>query len=231
MLGAVAEWLPASVAGVELDPTAVGGEKILFWPRIPKSADIVQYASATQGTKRGDASIAWKFLNLPSVRSSATVKVHIRVLVPPSSTSRLMLPRASNSTVSIKYAETLPDLESSKAKVQAQCIESRRRGKGFNYNWEHNDEKNEWYKVDRKKAIGAPCQSFLFELGETSWSPPESVLLERSKDTELSLKPGLYDFLIDNWQLFKDGSEADEVPYCSDPESFSWDIRDATHII
>lgn len=65
MLDAVAEWLSSSVAGVSLAPTTVGGEEILFWPRIPTSAAKVQYASATQGTKRGDASIAWEFLDLP----------------------------------------------------------------------------------------------------------------------------------------------------------------------
>ena len=96
MLGAVAEWAASSVAGVSLAPTTLGGQELLFWPRIPTSALVVQYASATQGTKRGDASIAWEFMNLPENKTaydSALVQVHIRVLVPPGSTATLRLPR------------------------------------------------------------------------------------------------------------------------------------------
>lgn len=236
MLGAVAEWLPASVAGVQLDPKAVGGDKVLFWPRIHTSARIVQYASATQGTKRGDASIAWEFLNVPPEDSrdydSAVVKVHIRVLVPPASTARFMLPSASDGNVVVKFAEKLPNLKMAKSKATTECDQMRRSGRGFEYNWEFDPSKKEWRKVHRKKAIGTRCKSFLFNpsLQETRWSPPESVPLERNRDTEISLNAGLYDFVIDKWQLSKDGNVT-SASYCSDPDSFSWDIHDATHII
>jgi hypothetical protein len=46
MLGAIAEWMPSAVAGVSLFPTTVGGRHILFWPRFPNSAAMLQYASA-----------------------------------------------------------------------------------------------------------------------------------------------------------------------------------------
>jgi hypothetical protein len=52
MLGAVAEWLVSSVAGVSLAPTAIGGKQLLFWPRIPTSAVIVQHASNARHQKR-----------------------------------------------------------------------------------------------------------------------------------------------------------------------------------
>ena len=81
MLGAVAEWSPSAVAGVSLAPTTVGGRELLFWPRIPTNAKVVKYASASQGTKRGDAAIAWKFEGLEDgQKTSNSVDVHIRFL-------------------------------------------------------------------------------------------------------------------------------------------------------
>jgi len=237
MLGGVAEWLPTSVAGVSLAPTTVGGQELLFWPRIPSSATNVQYASATQGTKRGDASIAWEFLDLPKNRSSydsAVVKVHLRILVPPGSTARLLLPNVREGDTVIKFAKELPDLEIAKSAAAATCNASRRRGLGFSYNWEFDSTKAVWHKVNRKKAIGTPCGSFLFHfsLAGTKWSPAESISLEEGKGTELSMYPGFYDVIIDNWRLTKDADTANaSVAYCSDPETFSWDIDDATHII
>ena len=46
MLGASAEWMASSVAGVSLYPTTSGGKEVLFWPRFPNSAKDLQYASA-----------------------------------------------------------------------------------------------------------------------------------------------------------------------------------------
>jgi hypothetical protein len=250
MLGAVAEWLSSSVAGVSLAPTTVGGEAILFWPRIPTSAVIVQYASATQGTKRGDASIAWEFLHLPEDErsyDSAVVKVHIRVLVPPSSTATLKLPACDglkDEGSVVKYAEKLPDLEMAKLNAASECAERRRAGKGFHYNWDYDRQKKEWSKVYNGKAIGTPCKNYLFDthLSKTQWSSSKPILFgdsDGAMEIELALDAGLYDFVIDKWQLVK---EIEDMPgygaytgdvgsYCSDPDTFSWDVNDATHII
>jgi alpha-L-rhamnosidase len=46
MLGASAEWMASSVAGVSLLPTTTGGREVLFWPRFPNSAKNLEYASA-----------------------------------------------------------------------------------------------------------------------------------------------------------------------------------------
>lgn len=240
MLGAVAEWLPSSVAGIEVDPRTTGGQELLFWPQVPRTltaASIVQYASATQGTKRGDASIAWEFLNplFSSItRNSDAVKVHIRVLVPPSSIARLILPKMRDISAIIKYAKNIPDLEVPKAFVERECAARRKSGQGFNYNWEYDRAKQEWSNIHRPKAIGTPCKSFLFSshLSAFHWSLPESIPLERHKDTELSLYPGLYDLVIDKWKLTNDGTnKTDSELYCSDSSTFLWDIDDATHII
>eukprot|EP00804_Cyclotella_cryptica_P003648 CCRYP_002212-RD/>CCRYP_002212-RD protein AED:0.38 eAED:0.38 QI:0/0.4/0.16/0.83/0.4/0.16/6/0/804 len=95
MLGALAEWMSSSVAGVALHPTTTGGRRVLFWPRFPKSAGMIQHASATQGTQIGDFAIAWRFENLPSDKSlynAASVKIRIRFLIPPGGEAILRLP-------------------------------------------------------------------------------------------------------------------------------------------
>ena len=239
MLGAVAEWLASSVAGVSLDPKTVGGEQVLFWPRIPTSARIIQYASATQGTKKGDASIAWEFSNhRPSNKmyDSDVVMVHIRVLVPPGGTATLKLPSVKGrGTALVKFAEKLPDLESAKSSAKATCDMKRKAGNGFDYNWEFDRNKKEWSKVHRKKAIGTPCKNFLFDprLNGIHWSSSESVPLETDKGIDLSLHAGFYDVVIDKWPLTaEDLIDVNETEgFCSQPDTFSWEINDATHII
>ncbi len=191
-----------------------------------------------QGTKRGDAAIAWEFLDLPedTARSydTAVVKIHLRILVPPGSSARVLLPRVQQGSAEIKYAQTLPDLEKSKEEAANECTKKRKAGMGFEYNWEFNNSTREWRKVHRKKAIGTPCKSFLFDvhLDEIHWSTPESIPLTIDKDTEISVQPGLFDFVIDPWKLMKELHSADaSVSYCTDPDTESWDIKDATHII
>jgi len=227
-----------------LAPTTLGGQEVLFWPRIPTSAVVVQYASATQGTKRGDASIAWEFLNLPEEKSSydsAVVKVNIRVLVPPGSTATLRLP-SYGSGVSIKYAERMPDLGKAKSAAARECAERRKAGMGFDYNWEYNRTKQEWNKFHNGKAIGTPCRSYLFSprLEETQWSHSKAVAVGNGgKEIEVDLDPGFYDVLMDQWKLTqeiedKPGYSAfsgDLGSYCSDPDTYSWKVTDATHLI
>jgi hypothetical protein len=233
MLGAVAEWLSSSVAGVELDPKTVGGRHLLFWPQIPTSTRHLQFASSIQGTKRGDASIAWEFLD---VHESEVVIVHIRILVPPSSSARFIIPGLKNiSKVAISFAARIPDLDMVRKLADKECAKRRNEGRGFNYNWEFDRTKQEYKKVGRKKAIGTPCASFLFDtnLKGTHWSSPEYVRLERNEQNELVLSPGLYDISIDNWKLTKGdvAKTIDPDVYCSDSNTVSWDIDDATHII
>jgi hypothetical protein len=164
MLGAISEWAVSSVAGVSLAPTTIGGKELLFWPRVPKSAVIVQYASASQGTKRGDAAIAWEFLGLPKNKTlldSGVVEVHIRILVPPSSVAILRLPCYGNG-VSIKYAQQLPNLEKAKSDATVVCTMRRSAGMGFHYNWEYNKVKQEWSKFYNKKINRHSMQELSF---------------------------------------------------------------------
>lgn len=238
MLGAVAEWCPSSVAGVSLDPRAVGGEILLFWPRIPRSATVVQFASATQGTKRGDASIAWQFLDLPADESayeSAVVEVHIRIVVPPSSSGTLRLPMYGGEAA-ISYAERMPNLDEAKTSAERECAKRRKAGMGFDYNWEYDSAKKEWSKFRNGKAIGTPCPSFLFgsSLNEARWSHAESISLgdvNGGRDVEVELATGVYDIVIDRWQLIKEIPDKALTNYCSDPDTFTWDVNDATHLI
>ena len=245
MLGAVAEWASSSVAGVSLAPTTIGGQELLFWPRIPTSAVVIQYASATQGTKRGDASIAWEFLDLPKDKrsyDSAVVRAHMRVLVPPGSTAVLRL-STYGSGIFIRYAEQMPEMDKAKSSAASECAERRKAGKGFNYNWEYDRIKHEWNKFYNGKAIGTPCRSYLFDpqLSQTQWSRSEPIIAGNSggKDVELALEPGLYDIIMDQWRLVKEiedspgygAYEGELGPYCSDPDTFSWDVNDATHLI
>lgn len=51
MLGASAEWMASSVAGVSLSPTTFGGKEVIFWPRFPNSAQDLTYASAVRNHK------------------------------------------------------------------------------------------------------------------------------------------------------------------------------------
>jgi hypothetical protein len=244
MLGAVSEWIVSSVAGASLAPTTIGGRELLFWPRIPTSAVIVQYASAIQGTKRGEASVAWEFQGLPDDKSlfdSAEVKVRIRVLVPPASTATLRLP-THGSGISIKYAYQMPDLEKAQTVANTKCSRRRRDGMGFHYNWEYDRVKKEWSKFYNRKSIGTPCRSYLFEteVSQARWSPLESIPARRNgKETEIELASGLYDVAIERWKLVKELEDrpgygnysGDLGPHCSDSDTFTWDVNDATHMI
>ena len=95
------------------------------------------------------------------------------------------------------------------------------------------------------KAIGTPCDSHLFGLEEQQivWSESETIFPDNKGmpdfDLELPLEPGLYDIQMDNWQL---SPEIEDVPgynkydgsivrYCSRPDTFKWELDDATHII
>ncbi|EED93707.1 predicted protein [Thalassiosira pseudonana CCMP1335] len=118
MLGAVAEWMSSSAAGVALYPTTTGGKKALFWPRFPKSATTLEYASAVQGSLGGDYAIAWRFEELPSDKSeynSAVVKIRIRLLIPPGNEGvlRLPLPSSESTSVSIRHSLLMPNRKES----------------------------------------------------------------------------------------------------------------------
>ncbi|KAL7551332.1 hypothetical protein ACHAWF_014525, partial [Thalassiosira exigua] len=256
MLGASAEWMVAAVAGVELSSTTVGGREVLFWPRFPNSARTVRYASATQGTRRGDFSIAWEFRGLPEEEGpsydSATVGIHIRLFVPPDGRAVFRLPEHSDgqgADSKIRRAKLLPDIEKAKSLSSKECNERRRARMGFDHNWEYDRKNQTWARIFRKKAIGTACRSFLFHpsLDDIAWGPPESVSGTSDNGVELELGPGLYDVSVDRWQLkpevkgarkdWRIGSmeefygSADIGPYCSDVDSFDWNIHDASYLI
>lgn len=243
MLGASAEWMASAVAGVGLHSKTTAGKEVLFWPRFPNSASTILYASATQGTRRGDFSIAWRFEDLPmdhDLHDSAVVKMHIRLYVPPDGNAIFRLPEYNNGgevDSVIKYAIQFPDIEQIKAFSSEECNKDRKAKKGFNYNWEYDNKEGLFVKVYRKKAIGTPCRSFLFHSSlDVAWSSPETMRGSSKVGYELDLKPGLYDVMVDNWQLkpevkgtkewriasIKDfyRSVQDIGPYCSDSDTF-----------
>ena len=257
MLGAAAEWMVSAVAGVELEPTTTGGKEVLFWPRFPNSANTLEYAGATQGTRRGDFSIAWEFLDLPTedkaMYDSATVKIHIRAYVPPDGKAVLRLPEYSNGEgvdSTLKKALVFPDMEEAKMLASEECM-SRRKSKqhGFGYNWEFDEKSMLWKKVDRTKSIGTPCRHILFhpQLDSVEWDKPITTPGSSENGVEVILAPGLYDVVVDNWQLKpevkgnkkewrigdrKEYYTSDDLgPYCADSDSFDWDIGDASHLI
>ena len=143
MLGATAEWMVSAVAGVALSPTTVGGREVLFWPRFPNSARTIRHAGATQGTRRGDFSIAWRFEGLPEDEEdydTAVVGIRIRLFVPPDGRAVFRLPEYINGVGvdSIrKYATLLPDMETTRAASSKECESKRRAKKGFDYNWDY----------------------------------------------------------------------------------------------
>lgn len=246
MLGAAAEWMVAAVAGIALAPKTLGGREILFWPRIPTSAHLVQYASAIQGTKRGDASIAWELRDSTtgalSSSNSSIAMVHLRLLVPPGSTATLRLPSDHGGERWIKHAERMPDFEKSKAAAAKKCAERRKAGMGFSYNWEYDRLKKEWTKFHNGKAIGTPCRSYLFGFGvdEIQWSASQAldVINSGHGKTETAIEPGLYEVMIDEWKLMKKIEDSQGYqgyqghdPSCSDPDNLAWDVLDATHLI
>ena len=248
MLGALAEWMSSSAAGVSLFPTTVGGRHALFWPRFPKSAAMLEYASATQGSSIGDYSIAWRFENLPedkSQYSSAEVSVRIRVLIPPGGKGTLRLPRMtySKTTVVLRQAEIFPDLINANLLASLKCSKRRQRRLGFPYSWEYNRDKKQWYKLASGKAIGTPCESYLFSVMPAQHS--ETDISDDVRDgKDKNLHPGLYEIVFDKWQLepevegtgrignIPEYYNSDDIgPYCEDSSTFEWDINDATHII
>lgn len=242
MLGASAEWMVSAVAGVSLHPMTTGGKQVLFWPRLPNSAKTLEYAGATQGTRRGDFSIAWRFEGLPEDSGqydSALVQVHIRLFVPPDGMSVFRLPEYSNGEgveSVIKFATKLPDIKDIKSSSSEQCEVRRKAKKGFNYNWEFDREKATWVKVERKKTIGTPCESFLFHstLDDIAWSSEETIPGVSDNGFEVELGPGIYDVMLDKWQLKPEvkGTGTDwrigsvknlvstDTPYCSDSDTF-----------
>lgn len=170
--------------------------------------------------------------------------------MPPDGTAFFRLPEYSNgegANASIKYATVIPNLVEVGNLSNEECQARRKAKMGFNYNWEFDRKKSQWLKVSRKKTIGTPCQSFLFHssLGDVKWSSTEIIANSQSNGVEVPLSPGLYDLIIENWQLKPEvesdngriGSlpvyyESEDVgPYCADNVTFDWDIEDATHLI
>lgn len=121
---------------------------------------------------------------------------------------------------------------------------------GFGYNWEFDQETMLWEKIERNKAIGTPCRHFLFHsnLANVEWDEPVTAPGVSDNGIEVTLSPGLYGVVVDNWQLKPEVTKETEKdwrigdrkeyyttedlgPYCADSDSFDWDISDATHLI
>ena len=252
MLGAMAEWMPSAAAGVSHHPTTTGGRKMLLWPRFPKSATTLEYASAVQGSIKGDFSIAWRFEDLPSDKSlynSAIVNIRIRLLIPPSGEGvlRLPVPGSRLTTTSIRKAlGRFPDVGWAMSAAINECSDRRKARLGFPYSWEYDRDKKQWYRLESSKSIGTPCSSYLFHpsLDGTKWSSGTDTSRLVSQRIDELLGPGLYDILISDWQLEPEVEGTGRLgnlpeyykkdnlgPYCSDSSTFEWDIEDATHII
>lgn len=252
MLGAVAEWMSASAAGVSLFPKTVGGRKMLFWPQFPHSAHTVKFASAEQGSARGDFAIAWRFEGLPDDESqydSAVISIRIRLLVPPSGEADLRFPfaQSSTTTATIRHASAMPDISYARSEAKKDCEERRRKKLGFHYNWDYDRETQKWFKRLNGKAIGTPCNSFLFHpsIDKTEWGESTSKTQHLTDKNSEYISPGLYEVLIKDWPLEKEvegtgrignipeyfKAEGDIGPYCRDEQDFEWQIEDATHII
>lgn len=217
-----------------------------------KSASIVTYASAEQGSLRGDYAIAWRYQGLPDDKSqynSAVVSIQIRILIPPSSKGvlRLPLPPSSSTTAIIRSAQKLPDVSSARGAAKKKCEERRGKKLGFPYNWDYDRSKQEWFKRYSSKTIGTPCDSFLFHqlMDSTDWTGEQSITKNLHSRSEQSLVPGLYEVVLKDWPLEKEEvsnnrhprigniniAHGNHGPYCADPNQAEWDIADGTHII
>ena len=119
---------------------------------------------------------------------------------------------------------------------------------GFPYSGEYDRLKKQWFKLESGKAIGTPCESYLFHptLHDTKWSDESDVSRLFMRRIDEFIAPGLYDILISNWQLESEVEGTGRIdnlpeyftkdsfklgPYCSDCSTFEWNINDATHTI
>jgi hypothetical protein len=245
--------MPSSVAGLSLHPTTSGGRKVLFWPQFPKSAATLEFASTMQGSPRGDFALAWEFIDLPEDSDkydSALVSIRIRLMIPPGGEGALRLPLyfQKKGSASIRRAQFFPDVGGARLSASVECAKRRERRMGFPFSWEYDKDKKQWYKLESSKAIGTPCRSFLFHPKlSIQWEQEEHTPInniEGSSSKDHPLGPGLYQVIISGWQLEKEAESEDRIgafshyfqmddvgPYCSDPDTFEWDIDDATHII
>jgi hypothetical protein len=213
----------------------VGGQDLVFWPRIPKDSGVVEYASAEQGTKRGDAAIAWKF----QTNGNAT-KVYIRILVPPSSKATLQLDAAARK-VTVTTAKTMPDLSGAHNNAKTTCQKRRALSQyGFPYFYHYDRLTEEWTKVKQPQKTGTSCTSFLWDIDNKSlewvsypWNPDDHQMPKQS------LEPGLFQVVIDDWPLGRpaplhtyDHFDISKIgPYCHDASQFNWEMDDAVHLV
>jgi hypothetical protein len=219
----------------------VGGQALTFWPRIPKDASVVEYASAEQGTKRGDSAIAWKFQPQERPGNSTTAVVHIRILAPPSTQSTLQLDGAAQK-VTIKMAKTMPNLASARDKAKKICAERRASSKyGFPFFYHYDRFKKEWTKVRQPQKTGTTCTSFLWDIDDrelVEWVPYQWNPADRDMPKQ-ALQAGLFEIIIEDWPLGPpapvhtyDYFDAKKLgPYCKDPSQFRWEVDDAVHLV
>lgn len=221
---------------------------------MPKSAATLEFASAEQGSIRGDYAIAWRFEGLQKDEielqlDSGVVSIRIRLLVPPSGQGVLRFPvaQSSDTKVTFRRASSIPDLNYAKTEARNECDSRRRRRLGFAYNWDYDRNKEEWFKRLNGKAIGTPCNSFLFHpsLENTQWAGERAMTKSLKDRLDESLSPGFYEVVVNNWPLEKEvegrgrlgnipeyfKGKRNPGPFCTDESEYDWNIIDATHII
>jgi hypothetical protein len=200
----------------------------------------LEYASAEQGTKRGDAAIAWQFRSIQKEKSAQVV---IRILVPPASKATLHLDESAKK-VTIRSAVGMPDFYAAKELAKVKCRERRDSSKyGFPFFYHYDRFKNQWTKVNEPQKLGTPCRSYLWDLeeeteGELEWSHYEWKPKDPSMPKQ-ALQPGLFEVIIEEWPLgphfptniFNNYDISNMGPYCADESQFKWDINDALHLV
>ena len=217
-----------------------------------RSASMLQYANAVQGTQLGDFAIAWRFENLPADKTlydSAAVKIRIRMLVPPTAEAiiRLPIPTAKRTKVWLSASDSFPDLVQVRNDAESKCHHRRNRKLGFPYSFEYDRQRKEWFRLTSSKAIGTSCESFLFDVMplDAQWNKHEDITKKVFDMKDTSIKAGLYEIIINNYQLEQEiegngrlgdipeyyEEDFDAGPYCKDHNAFDWHVNDATHII
>lgn len=200
----------------------------------------MEYASAEQGTKRGDAAIAWRFFQTVD----NVTNVQLRLLVPPSTNATLQLDAAAR-IVKIQHSKTMPDIAAARTKARKLCEERRASSKyGFPFFYHYDRFKEEWTKIRQPQKTGTACSSFLWDLEEDptnkelewfryEWRPTNRHMPQQS------LHSGLFDIVIEDWPLGPaaplhtyNNFDMDKIgPYCSDESQFVWEEDDAVHLV
>merc|ERR1712087_119793 len=174
---------------------------------------------------------------------SATVKVRVRFVVPPGGEGVYRPPLITSPKIraTLRHATIMPDLASAKSSAREVCINRRQARLGFSYSWEYDRSKEQWYKHESGKAIGTPCESYLFHssLDDTKWVKATDITSAVSERSDTPIAPGFYEVVFTNWKLEREVEGTGRIgnlpeyytsndlgPYCKDSSTYEWDIDD-----